>query len=170
MDKQELIGLLRRAIEIIEAEEGAAQDLFEAPKNVTRERILAGDYDRRAASTNAKDQALVRTLLDIWQEETNHRQAAHTPGRQTSVKQRLKQGYAPSSIAQAFIGVALSDFHMGRDRQTNGKAYNDVGQVLKIDKGQLEAHAQRAQEKTQEAQTQNKAQEWTLGLFDQEEK
>lgn len=166
MDKQELLGLLRRAIEIIEAEEGSAQDLFDAPKNVTRERILAGDYDRRAASTNAKDSALVRTLLDIWQEETGHRQAAHTPGRQKAVKQRLQQGYSPSSIAQAFIGVALSDFHMGRDRQTGGKAYNDVGQVLKVDKGQLEAHAQRAQQLKQEAQTHDKTQAWTLGLFD----
>jgi hypothetical protein len=167
MDKAELLGLLRRAIEIIEAEEGSAQDLFEAPRNCTRERILAGDYDRRAASSNAKDNALVRTLLDIWQEETGHKQAAHTPGRQKSVKQRLAQGYAPSSIAHAFIGVALSDFHMGRDRQTGGKSYNDVGQVLKIDKGQLEAHAARSQTQRQEAHTDEKEQSWTLELFDQ---
>lgn len=108
----------------------------------TAEALLSGQLDIANARA-AREPAIIEGLFRVWQDATGHPKAKLTPGRRKIIQTRLAQGYKPSVIAAAFKGAALSDWHMGRDRATNGKAYNDIGTILRVDKGQLEGHADR---------------------------
>lgn len=69
-------------------------------------------------------------LFRLWQHATGHTRARLDAKRSARLKRALRE-YGIEDCRAAITGLALSDWHMGRDPGTNGKAYNELDNVFR---------------------------------------
>lgn len=78
-----------------------------------------------------KPKAAVREIFEYWQQELGHPQTLLTGDREAKVRVRLKEGYTIEKIKAGIRGIKLSDYHMGRGKDSNGQVYDDLVHVCK---------------------------------------
>ncbi len=106
--------------------------------------VVPGDSVEAPSAPKAKaprvpkvDRAAVDTVLGYWATELYpKRRPIFDKPRRAIVEARLAD-FTPEQLCRAVDGVALSDWHMGRDPKTEGKSYRDIGVIFR-NAGQVE--------------------------------
>lgn len=98
---------------------------------VTREQILDGVFDGKAAAGLSRSHGLIHGLIREWGLTHQTRPQKPSNGRIKLVRKALAAGYEPSMLLKAFEGMFFSAHHMGQnDRNTK---YNEISNALKND-------------------------------------
>lgn len=111
---------------------------------LTREGVLLGLLDGRSRKANAADRELHRLILECWAVAVGKGvgRVKMTDDRRKALERifdppsKKADGMDPSTVLKAAEGLALSDFHMGRERGSS-KRYDDLTYALK----RVELHA-----------------------------
>lgn len=115
-----------------------------------RDEILRGDLDSRKPTALARDRVLHEVLLECWAKAVGKvtqtgevlGSVKLTKARRAVFAQAFTDGYAPSLVLRAIEGIALSDWHMGRERG-QPRRYDDLSYALRERRGAATAPIER---------------------------
>jgi hypothetical protein len=88
------------------------------------------------AGEKKKDKA-VSEIFFHWQSVFGKERSILRGVRKRKIEARLKDGFTVDQLKKAIDGVIRSDFHMGRDKKTDGKTYIDFKTIFR-DEEQVE--------------------------------
>src|SRR5690606_12953151 len=78
-------------------------------------------------ATSGKAPSAAAIVFECWQRVLNHPRAKLGEKEERLIKARLREGYSVEDLCLVPVGASKSDWHMGRDPQTQGKRYDGIG-------------------------------------------
>ena len=133
--------------DLMSAEERRIRDAARKREARARERSDACGHVRTVSQTDTDPEAeatqepsgsagepseiqKVRSVFNRWREALGHPRSKLDGSRKAKIRARLRD-FSAEQLCVAIDGVALSDWHMGRDPKTGGKRYDDFKTIFR---------------------------------------
>ena len=86
----------------------------------------------RPETTVEPENLQVRRVFNYWKQQMGKdNKSKLTPERREKIQARLNDGYTLEDMTRAIDGCKASDFHMGREPQSQGRTYNDLTLIFR---------------------------------------